>query len=74
VIARPLLVDVGIALAIAVVIVLISPGWAVTFVIALIVLLAWTVDALIRRWRWRRRPARRGDPIPPRRRGAAPPR
>jgi ABC-type bacteriocin/lantibiotic exporter with double-glycine peptidase domain len=56
---RPLLIDLGIALVIAIVIVLISPGWAVTALIAIVVLAGWSVDALVRRWRWNRRPPRR---------------
>jgi hypothetical protein len=58
---RPLFADLAIALVIAIVIVLLSPGWAVTALIAIIVLVAWSVDALIRRWRWGRRPPRREE-------------
>lgn len=57
---RPLLADVVIAAAIAVIVLLISPGVAIVALIAIIVLLAWSLDALVRRWRWHRRPPRRG--------------
>ena len=58
--ARPLLVDLAIAVVIALVVILISPGVAIVALIAILVLLAWSIDALIRRWRWNRRPSRRG--------------
>jgi hypothetical protein len=57
---RPLLVDLGIAVVIAVIVLLLSPGVAIVALVAIVVLLVWGVDALIRRWRWHRRPPRRG--------------
>ena len=65
---RPVFVDLGIAVLIAIVVILISPGVAIVALIAILALLAWAADAVIRRWRWKRRPPRRGEPPAPRRR------
>jgi membrane protein YdbS with pleckstrin-like domain len=62
VIPRPLLIDAGIAVLVAALVVIISPGWAITGVLALLVLLVcgitWLIGRLRRRsHRYGRQPA-----------------
>ncbi len=68
-----LAIDAGIAVLIAVLILVISPGLAITGLIALLALLGIGISFLIDSRRSRRRARTRTRPMTPRRRPAAPP-